>query len=165
MGRLKQLLPYRGRTLLQHAIEQARHAGFTPIIVVVGACADLVTAPLAHEPVEIARNDAWQLGMGSSIAAGIRQLIARNPSALPDAAAILLADQPLVTSQYSGSLGVPALFKRCLFPLLEALPPASGARHLLRQPSAPLRAYPLPEAAQDIDTPQDFSSLCGVEHP
>ncbi len=37
MGKLKQLLPYRGRTLIQHAVDQALQAGFDPVVVVVGA--------------------------------------------------------------------------------------------------------------------------------
>jgi molybdenum cofactor cytidylyltransferase len=175
MGRLKQLLPYRGRTLVEHSVRHAIEAGFKPVIVVVGAEAEAVAAALAAEPVVIARNVAWESGMGSSIATGMRYLDATDS----DAVAILLADQPLVTSnhlvsmasllgaphvrivaaEYNGTLGVPALFKREIFPLLSALPPEAGARHLLRGSRAEIRAYPLPEAAMDIDTPEDFEAL------
>jgi molybdenum cofactor cytidylyltransferase len=175
MGRLKQLLPYRGRTLAEHSIRQAMEAGFGPVIVVTGAEAETVIAALAAEPVVIARNAAWESGMGSSISAGMTHLEASDA----DAVAILLADQPLVTSnhlaamatlllnghllavaaEYNGTLGVPAFFKREMFPLLAALPPQAGARHLLRSPAAQIAAYPLPEAAMDVDTPADFAAL------
>ena len=175
MGRLKQLLPYRGRTFIEHSIRQAREAGFQPVIVVVGAEAEAVIAALAGEPVEIARNEAWESGMGSSIAAGMRRFEGSDAEAV----AILLADQPLVTSahlramanllespdvrtvaaEYNGTLGVPALFRREMFPLLALLPPEAGARHLLRGSRAHISAYPLPEAAMDVDTPDDFAAL------
>ena len=175
MGRLKQLLPFRGQTLVEHSVWQAIEAGFEPVVVVVGAEADSVVAAIAAEPVEIAFNKRWESGMGSSIAAGMRHLEAGDSEAV----AILLVDQPLITSnhlaamaalledaqvelvaaEYNGTLGVPALFKREMFPELRALPPEAGARHLLRGPRAKISVYPLPEAAMDIDTPDDFSAL------
>jgi molybdenum cofactor cytidylyltransferase len=175
MGCLKQLLPYRAQTLVQHSIRQAIDAGLKPVIVVVGAEAQAIMAAIASEPVEIARNDTWKSGMGSSIAAGMRHLGAREL----DAVAILLADQPLVTSAhltamvgmlqspeiriiaagYNGTPGVPALFKREMFTSLAALPPEAGARHLLRGPRSEVAVFPLPEAAVDVDTPEDFEAL------
>jgi molybdenum cofactor cytidylyltransferase len=179
MGKLKQLLPYAGRTFVAHAVQQAVKAGFTPIVVVVGAEANSVRASIAALRVEIAQNDCWQQGMGSSIAVGVRQL--REAATHSAAVAILLADQPLVTSdhliemrrllfagksaivaaEYSGTLGVPALFKRELFAVLAALPPDAGARHLLRDSGFAVTAFSLPVAAMDIDTPEDFAALNG----
>jgi molybdenum cofactor cytidylyltransferase len=170
MGRLKQLLPYRGKTLVEHAVEQALGAGFDPVVVVLGAEAAAVRAALAMQPVRLVENPRWHLGMGSSIAAGVEVLLdARSLG-------VLLADQPFVTArhlremqarldssdasavaaQYSGTLGVPALFKRELFEALRSLDPAAGARALLRDRAT---AFPLPEAAMDIDTPEDFAAL------
>jgi molybdenum cofactor cytidylyltransferase len=93
--------------------------------------------------------------------------------------AILLTDQPLVTAEhlramrnllhtsaggivaaeYNGTIGVPALFRRTLFPILAALPPESGARHLLRESGVEVTRFPLPEAGTDVDTPEDFAGL------
>lgn len=170
MGRLKQLLPYRGKTLVEHAVEQALAAGFDPVIVVLGAEADSVRATLSARPVTLVENSLWHLGMGSSIAAGVGVL------AEAQAVAVMLADQPLVearhlremqalldgsdrpavAAQYNGTLGVPAVFKRELFEALRSLHPATGARALLRAQATP---FPLPEAAMDIDTPEDFAGL------
>ncbi len=177
MGRLKQLLPYGGRTLVQRAIQQAIEAGLSPVIVVVGAEAQAVQASIAAQRVEIVQNDAWQSGMGSSIVAGIQRL--RETGSDSAAVLILLADQPLVTAnhiaamrellhtnkapiiaaQYDGILGVPALFKREMFPVLAGLQPEGGAGHLLRHSKFEVTAYPLPDAAVDIDTPEDFAAL------
>ena len=170
MGRLKQLLPYRGKPLVEHSIEQALAAGFDSVIVVVGAEADAVRAALSTQPVRVVENPDWHLGMGSSIRAGVEVL------ADAQSVAILLADQPFVearhlrdmqalldagtapavAAQYDGTLGAPALFKQELFGALRSLDPATGARSLLRAHAMP---FPLPEAAIDIDTPEDFAEL------
>lgn len=177
MGKLKQLLPYAGRTLLQHAIATALEATFAPVIVVVGAEASSVQASVASQRVSIVQNTHWQEGMGSSIAAGIRQLQLEQTDVA--AVAILLADQPLVNvghlermrtefhqtgaaivaAEYSGTLGVPAIFQRSLLGLLATLPPDAGARRLFSQPHLRVQSFPLPEASVDIDTPDDFAAL------
>jgi molybdenum cofactor cytidylyltransferase len=177
MGRLKQLLRYQEQTLIERSVQQAMGAGFGPVIVVVGAEADAVQASVAARRVEIVHNAAWQTGMGSSIAAGMRRL--REMETDSAAVAILLVDQPLVTAghldrmrqvfssgnapvvaaQYNNVLGVPALFKRELFSALAALPAEAGARQLLREPDISVTPFPLPEAGIDIDTPEDFAAL------
>jgi molybdenum cofactor cytidylyltransferase len=177
MGKLKQLLPYRNRTFVQHAIEQAMEARFDPVLVVVGAEADAVRAAIAKERVHIVHNDHWRSGMGSSISAGVKRI--RQEGFESAAVAITLADQPLVTAehlramrrqvhlsgaaiiaaQYNDTLGVPAIFSRKMFGMLLHLPPEAGARHVLRQPGVPVKAFPLPEAAMDIDTPDDLEAL------
>ena len=66
---------------------------------------------------------------------------------------------PIVAAEYSATIGVPALFKRELFGTLAVLAPDAGARHLLRDSGFAVTAFPLPEAAMDIDTPEDFEAL------
>jgi molybdenum cofactor cytidylyltransferase len=174
MGQPKQLLAYRGRTLLQHSIDQAIAAGFAPIVVVVGASSEMVLRSVADPTVVIVQNELWETGMGSSVRAGIHALL-KNGEVL-SAVALMVADQPLVeakhlaamrqllfagdasivAAQYRDTLGVPALFKRELFHALSSLPPEAGARTLVRNSEANVIRYPLPEAAVDIDTPEDF---------
>jgi molybdenum cofactor cytidylyltransferase len=177
MGQLKQLLPYRGGTLIEHCIQEARSAGFDPVIVVVGAQAEAVRARIAKYPVEIVENKAWAKGMGTSVVAGVQALQALGAESA--GVALLVADQPLVAAahlaamrtglahtrasavaaEYNGTLGVPALFKRAMLPELATLPPETGARALLRSTGMQVEAFPLSEAASDIDTPQDFAAL------
>jgi molybdenum cofactor cytidylyltransferase len=178
MGQLKQLLAYRGRTLLRHSIGKAIGAGFRPIVVVVGSNAQMLRRSIAGKAaVKIVHNEQWETGMGSSIRAGMRALL--DSDEVPEAAAILVADQPLVqakhlaamrrllssagssivAAQYSDTIGVPALFKQELFGALLSLPPEVGARRLLRTSDADVTPFPLPEAAVDIDTPEDFERL------
>jgi molybdenum cofactor cytidylyltransferase len=177
MGQLKQLLPYGRRTLVAHSVQQAIDAGFGPVVVVVGAESAAVRAAVAAQPVEIAQNERWQLGMGSSVAVGIQQLQEVTPNSA--AVAILVADQPFVTAdhlqnmrrllytdsapivaaEYNGTLGVPALFRRELFGTLASLPADAGARHVLRDSGFAVTPFPLPDAAMDIDTPEDLVAL------
>ncbi len=177
MGKLKQLLPYRGKTFVQHAVAQALEARFDPVVVVVGAEAEAVRAVIAKERVHIVHNQDWLSGMGSSISAGVKRM--QQEGFESAAVAITLADQPLVTAehllamrrqvhvsgaaviaaQYNDTLGVPAIFARRMFGALLNLPPEAGARHLLRQPGLRVKAFPLPEAATDIDTPEDWNAL------
>lgn len=177
MGRLKQLLPYKNITFVQHAIKQALEAQFDPVIVVVGAEAEAVRSAIASERVHIVHNEYWRSGMGSSVSAGVKRIQQEGFEAA--AIAITLADQPLVTAghlramrsqvhlsgaaivaaQYNDTLGVPALFARKMFGALLSLPPEAGARSLLRQPGLRVKEFPLPEAAIDIDTPDDLEAL------
>jgi molybdenum cofactor cytidylyltransferase len=177
MGRLKQLLPFRGKSLVEYAVVQATEAEFHPVIVVVGADSRAVRNALAGLDVLVVENSRWESGMGSSIAAGVEYLEVSKADA--DAAAILLPDQPLLTADhlkqmgkllgqssaaviaahYDGTLGVPAIFRRTLFPRLIALHGEAGARSLLRDSKENVIPFDLPEAAIDVDTPDDFAAL------
>jgi molybdenum cofactor cytidylyltransferase len=177
MGETKQLLPFGRTTLVQHVIEQAIDAGFDRVAVVVGAHAPEIIDAISDLSVDVVRNDAWETGMGSSLVAGLRHILAAGSN--PGYVAVLLADQPLVraghltamrrladvsqspivAARYGGTVGVPAFFHRALFPELEALAPTAGARHLLKLPGQQVAVFDLPEAAVDIDTPEDFSAL------
>ena len=171
MGRPKQLLPYRGRSLLRHAAEAALATPCRPVAVVLGAAAALAEAELAGLPVDAVRNPRWADGIGTSIRAGIAALGAA------DAAIILLADQPLlgpaallallerfaqdrpdaVASEYAGTLGVPALFARSLFPALLSLADDEGAKRVILAGNA--ARVPFPDGAIDVDTPADYQRL------
>ena len=98
MGSQKQLLHYRGKTLVAHCIWQARQARLEPIIVVVGAGAHEIRAAIAAQPVEVVDNPHWRSGMGSSLSAGVRGLSEAATGVA--AVAILLADQPHVLAEH-----------------------------------------------------------------
>lgn len=177
MGRLKQLLPYGGGTLLGHAIAQAQEAGCSPVVVVAGAEAASVVAVAESAGAVPAVNEAWQSGMGSSVVAGVRRVLAIDSASA--AVLMMLADQPRVRAQhltemmaefdrtsarilaasYSGTLGVPAIFRAGVFDQLLALPMSAGAKALLK--AGHIVRFELPEAAVDIDTPEDFALLLG----
>ena len=67
------------------------------------------------------------------------------------------AGATIVGSEYSGTVGVPALFHRTTYPALLALRGDEGARRLLRAHAPATVAWP--EGAIDVDTPEDVSAL------
>ena len=177
LGQPKQLLPYRGRTLLRHALETASAAGLGPVYLVTGALHEELLGEAAGLPVQVVCNANWALGMGASIQTGITALEADFPHL--QGALIMLCDQPLVTpdllrelalqaqrtgcsvaaAAYAGGAGVPALFARRLFPLLHALSPAEGARRLLQSLQHEITLVPFPDGEVDVDTPAQYEQL------
>jgi CTP:molybdopterin cytidylyltransferase MocA len=97
-GRSKQLLLYRGRTLLRHSVEQALASSCRPVIVVLGAEVERCQRELAGLDVQVAVNPSWADGMGSSIRAGMTALASAAPGAR--GVVIMLCDQPLVTAAF-----------------------------------------------------------------
>jgi len=91
MGRPKQLLPVRGRSLLRHVAELAAECG--PAVVVLGAAADELKGELDGLDVTTVVNPGWTKGPGTSVAAGVKAV-----GAWPiDGVVFLLGDQPAVT--------------------------------------------------------------------
>ena len=96
LGRAKQLLVYRGKTLVRRAVEAAGGAGCSPVIVVAGAEPGVAGAvegrvDAAGVAVVVVHAAEWAAGMGASIRAGI--------GAVPgdvDGVLLCLCDQPLV---------------------------------------------------------------------
>lgn len=177
MGTPKQLLPFQGRSLLRRSTETALDTNCSSVIVVTGANRELVEREISDLPVVLAHNAVWESGMASSIHEGISQLAKITPDI--EAALITLCDQPLVTSQflqtiinifvqthapiiaaqYNGVAGVPALFSKQLFGALLSLKGQEGARKLIMAHPTEIKLLPFPEAALDIDTPEDYQNL------
>ena len=80
MGSPKQILPFRGISLLRRAALAALNAGCSPVVVVTGAHAELSRRELDGLDVREALNPRWETGMASSIGAGLAvlQLILGN---------------------------------------------------------------------------------------
>jgi molybdenum cofactor cytidylyltransferase len=177
MNEPKQLLKFQSKTLLRRAVETAVESICEPVIVVLGANFERTKAEIEDLPVEIIFNADWQSGLSLSIKTGIENLL----KIAPDAAATVLslADQPFVTAnhinlfaekfeqsksliiaaEYNQTRGVPALFSRQIFHDFKELSGDKGAKAIIEKHRATLTTINLPEAAFDIDTPQDFSKL------
>jgi molybdenum cofactor cytidylyltransferase len=182
MGRTKQLLPYRDETLVRWTARTALDSGCTTVLAVLGAQSAMVRTELEDLPVQLLENPQWAEGMGSSVRCGVRGALALDPDL--DATVLLLADQPQVTantinrlvetatttakpivaSAYSNTLGVPALFTRDIFDELSNLPSEWGAKKLIAEGGDRVVAVPAPEAAWDIDTPENYRDLSEVNH-
>jgi molybdenum cofactor cytidylyltransferase len=174
MGSPKALLPWRGVSLLRHAVRTALASTCDEVFAVFGND----PGPLRHElrdlKVHIAETQQWREGMSASLRAGVEAVQIQSPGCA--ALLVLLVDQPHVTSElidqliathretglkmaacaYSDTLGPPALFERSLFPELLALEGDRGAKALLLCDPNTVAAVPFPEGARDLDTPADL---------
>jgi molybdenum cofactor cytidylyltransferase len=177
MGTPKQLLAYRGCTLIRHMAEVAIASICQPIAIVLGANAEQIKPEISQLPIPIVENQQWAEGMSTSIRVGLEALLAVNPNL--EAVAIALCDQPFVSpqtlnqlveayhltgkpiiaSEYSGTLGVPALFSRTLFSELMNLKNTEGAKKLIKKHIHEVFSIPFSEGAIDIDTPNDYEKL------
>ena len=173
----KQLLVYKGQTLIRRAAETALASVCRPVVVVLGANAVGVGAEL-DLPVIVCRNREWETGMASSLHAGLEAVLAADADV--DAVVVLLCDQPFVTAElidtlierrretgktivateYSDARGVPALFARELFAELRGLSGHEGARQIIRKHADDTVGVPFAGAAIDIDTRDDYLALC-----
>ncbi len=178
MGRLKQLLPYQGSTLLRLAVEAAVASGCAPVVVVVAAEGGLVSQALEGlQPVRIEPNADWNLGMGTSIRAGLRRVLQESPDV--SGVVIMLCDQPhvgpgqirqlcelhretsksVIASEYAGTLGPPAFFARARFADLQKIEDGGGAKRIIVAAELDRATLAVPCAEMDIDTPEDYSRL------
>jgi molybdenum cofactor cytidylyltransferase len=177
MGTPKQLLKIEGVSLVRRAAEHALDSGCRPVVVVLGANADLIAPELNGLAINIAVNHAWKTGMSSSICCGLETLLALD--AQTEAVILFLADQPnvtgrslrklntahrhtgseLVAATYSGQIGTPALFSRFYFDELLRIEGQGGAQHLLERHGSRVLSIAVPEAACDLDTPEDLAEF------
>jgi molybdenum cofactor cytidylyltransferase len=177
LGRPKQLLPYRGQTLLTHTTTEIGNAGLDPVVVVTGAFHTAVSESLRGQILDIVFNPAWKTGMASGIVCGLSHLLSRYPDLT--AVIISVCDQPFISSElllhlinthdtsgkgivactYADSTGTPVLFGHPYFQQLLKLSGSEGAKKLLRQHPADLATVNFPDGDIDIDTAEDLRKL------
>jgi molybdenum cofactor cytidylyltransferase len=88
MGRLKQLLPWGGTTLIDWQVRQFTQAGVDTVVVVLGHAADDVQAALPSAT-RVTLNEDYRQGRASSLRRGAQAI-----DAPPDALLVLSVDQP-----------------------------------------------------------------------
>lgn len=171
-GATKQVVPFRGKPLVQHPVDSLASAGVGEIVVVTGHDADAVERT-AHLPPQgrFVRNPDHRTGQASSLAAGLGAL--RDSS---EAAVVLLADQPGVTDAevralidaftrsrarivriaYTDAPG-PALLSREIYTLAAHLEGDVGARELIASHPDWVEEVEVPFAAPpDVDRREDL---------
>jgi molybdenum cofactor cytidylyltransferase len=178
MGQPKQMLVVDGQPLLVHSVREALATG-VDVFVVIGANAETHKTMLSGLPIHLVEHPQWLNGMGSSLKAGLKEILV----AYPDATGVLvmLCDQPkvsrahleilqhratrsekeIVASHYNQTFGVPALFKQPLFSSLLALGDEAGAAKLIRSHPDKVEVVDFPEGSIDLDTPEDLARYTG----
>jgi len=176
LGQPKQLLPYRGTTLLEWVVGQARQASaLDEVVVVLGRAADEIRRRVDFVGAKVVDNPVFGEGCASSYRAGITAIDPKS-----DAIMILLGDQPGVTAEimngaaeifrlgtdqivlcsYRGRKGHPMLFGKPLFDQLVELHGDKAAWKLVDANPGLLgeAKFDLP-CPEDINTREDFERL------
>jgi nicotine blue oxidoreductase len=181
LGRPKALIEFDGQTLAERGVATLRGGGAAPVLVVSGA------VPVSVTGARTVHNPDWGTGMGSSLAAGLRALNILAPGAVPEAAVIALADQPLVGAEavrrliaarrdgasvavaaYGGKPRNPVLIAREHWPAVLATATGdSGARPFLRARPDLVTLVECGDTGRpdDIDTAEDLARITGRTVP
>ncbi len=177
LGQPKQLLVYKEKTLLQHAIDTAIETRLQPVVVVLGSQASLIKKAINQQGANLVEHTTWQQGMASSMQAGLSQVLLLHPDI--ESIIIMLCDQPfvnsklllhlvehqvisgkaIVASSYDNTLGPPVLFTRSCFKNLFALAGNEGAKKLILLYAEQVAEVCFEEGKYDIDTPNDLETL------
>ncbi|MGD1993607.1 MAG: NTP transferase domain-containing protein, partial [Anaerolineae bacterium] len=175
-GQPKQLLDWRGAPLVVHVADVALAAGLDPVLVVLGAHAELIRPALNHRPVQPVMNWRWEDGLSTSVQAGLAML-----PPMIDGALFIQCDQPLLTPDLLRRIvarrqetqapivhpslgerqGTPVFFARALFSELAKVSGDQGGRSLIRRhrDQAATVEVGTPDLLADIDTPEDYIRL------
>ena len=173
LGQPKQLLPYRGRPLLQAALDLSAGSGFDQVLVTVGGAADEVLAAVDFGDAEIVVNDEFGSGCSSSIAAALRVVDPRTdgivlmlgdqPEVSPGAISRLIADATptaMGVCRYTDGRGHPFWLGRSVFGDLADLHGDKGVWKLLESGRHPVFEVPLDSTVPlDVDTWEDYEAL------
>ncbi|WP_250034377.1 nucleotidyltransferase family protein [Paractinoplanes maris] len=173
LGEAKQLLPYRGRTLLDATLDVARSCGFDQLLVTLGGSASDVRERVDLTGCTVIENPAYSSGCGSSVSSAI-------PSVAGDTLVLLLGDQPGVTRadvlfllaaptplavcRYDDGLGHPFLFRRATFAGLSDLHGDKAVWKMLHSGAHPVTEVPVDGPVPiDVDTRDDYERLLAGE--
>lgn len=175
MGSTKQLLSVGNTTLLGTVIEKILLLNNNSIYCILGANADTIQKSITKYDLTILINSNYKNGLSSSIVSGIQHI--KNLDY--DAVLIVLGDQPniqidyfekiiekwknsqdfIIASNYTSRKGVPALFPKKYFTLLENLEGDKGASKLLNSDEFPIFTMDSNIDLFDVDTQKDYQTL------
>lgn len=173
----KQLLEIDGESLLRRTIRLAADAGCGPIFVVLGFESGIMRREVSGPGTKAVLNPEWQSGMGASLRCGIEAL--SKEASVPERTMVLLCDQAklsaailrelittsletnslITASRYADRLGVPAVFRKQIYPELLKIEGERGARAVIQRHLERTSVVEFPEGAVDIDTPADLANL------
>lgn len=177
MGFPKLLLQIKGKSLLQHVIDNALQSKVSEVIVVLGADAAKLRREIKQSQVQIIENASYKEGLSSSLKVGLQAI---SPQA--QAVLVLLADQPLVSHAvidalidkyeesgsiivapvYNGKRGNPVFFDSSLLPELLRVTGDKGGREIIEKHPAQLATVNFESTiiGSDIDSWDDYREVC-----
>ncbi|OBX25419.1 molybdenum cofactor cytidylyltransferase [Gelidibacter algens] len=181
LGYAKQLVEFKGKSLLQHAIDISEVMDFDSKVLVLGARKEEIERKIDLKGFEILINENWEEGMASSIRKGV--LRSQELENNLDHIVILLSDQPFVSresiealiqvqldknsqatfSEYAGDIGVPAIFSAEVFYDLKELKGDQGAKKLIHDQKLDFEIVKFELGNFDVDTAEDVELLKQME--
>jgi molybdenum cofactor cytidylyltransferase len=175
LGKPKQNLMYKGKTLLNHTKEHLTLNIVEQIFVVLGAYSHEIQKVSGLRPAEVVEFKGWKEGMGSSLSYACSKIFAENNY---DGILITLSDLPLVekadyqkmielfkspsdivATKANDSMGVPAIFGSDYFDKLLQLKGHQGAKKIITRYGKNVVKYRNENASFDIDTMEDYLKL------
>jgi molybdenum cofactor cytidylyltransferase len=161
MGTPKALIPYRGRTFLEHLVAVTRHPRVGVTRIVLGAAADAIRDKLGLDQASIVINQDWQQGQLSSIQKAVRSL----PAGKTEGLILCPVDHPIVSAElvarlieefdasgkmivlpaFQGQRGHPLIFRATLYHELLSASPEVGARQVVWNHAQDLLEVPTEE--------------------
>lgn len=175
-GILKPVLPFHGKPMLQHVVDNALESSLDQVIVVLGNACERIIEAVRFKQAMIVFNPEFAKGQSSSLKAGISAVADTCEGAL-----FMLGDQPLVDSgiidavigrfrdtrmpivvpSYCGKPGNPVFFARSFFPEILTLEGDIGARPLLAARKQSIATVEVGHDGihLDVDTWEDYARL------
>lgn len=176
LGQPKQLLAFRGGTLLDAALRIARAAGFHQVLVTLGGAADDVRAGVDLAGLEVVLNPDFGTGCASSIrsalsnvredADGIVLLLGDQPGVAVEAIGELLAQAASASvgvCRYDDGLGHPLWFHRRMFDTLENMHGDKAVWKLVETGDDVVEVRVRGPVPLDVDTWDDYQALLGQD--
>ncbi|WP_179131200.1 nucleotidyltransferase family protein [Candidatus Entotheonella palauensis] len=176
MGKLKALLPFGGRTVIEQVIHNLLQVNLDGVAVVLGHRAPEIAAVLEPLPVRMVHNARYREGMTSSVQAALEQIVP-----IPEAYMLALVDQPhlghepaqhvleaftqtrqgLVIPTYQGKRGHPIVLSCKYRQEVLDLGPDQGLNLVTRGHPEDTLEVPLADEfiLQDMDYPEDYEAV------
>lgn len=177
MKGIKQLLPWKNKTLISHTIQIGLKSHVDSVFVVLGSNYNELAGEIEKYKIKIIKNINWAGGMGTSIACAVQNIKKSHPDM--DAVLITLVDQPLIESRHINKLitkyidsnynivstkigsksGVPAIFSSAYYNDLIELNEDVGARKIIELYKTSNYTLNFDDKIVDIDTLEDYDKL------
>jgi len=181
LGRPKQLVEFKGNTLLEHTMAKVDMLGFQTKILVLGANQDKIQQRISSDGFKVVVNPNWEQGMASSIKIGLEAALAEENGL--EHVLFLVSDQPFLEranliqlvhtqltknpkatySKYGDNIGVPAIFGKAAFPLLMQLEGDEGAKKLTLLEDFNFCTETFKNGGFDVDTEEDVQQLKQID--
>ena len=174
LGQPKQLLPYRGRTLLDASLDVARSANVDHRVVTVGGAAPEVLETVDFAGFEIVESVQHTQGCSSSIVSavanfaddvsGFALLLGDQPevqqATIDNVVATGVAGHPIVVTDYDDGIGHPFWFGRATFGELTELHGDKAVWKLIESGKFPVHSVAVPgNVPLDVDTWEEYEDL------